>query len=377
MSKVRLGLVGAGRRSRFFCQLARKLPELFEVVSVLVRDPEKRERFAQEWKVATPDSMEQLVATKPEFVIVSVPRAVAPTIIKGLFDLHMPVLSETPPAADLQGLTWLYQQTEGGRHVQVSEQFYRFPMHAARISVVESGVLGRITEAQVSAAHNYHGISPMRKLLGVYFEPAIITTRFFNGIMAVREEGGAETVEEKQTLAHFDFGDKLGIYDFCFSQYDTRIRASRVLVRGERGEICGTTVRYLDQDFKPVIVELVRHDTGNDAHLRDIYNNRICSETTNSAWSCPKDCHHEGITLGKKWVYRNPFVSTCLSDDEIAAAHGLQKMAEHVQGGPSFYSLAEASQDHYLHLMMVQAVATGKPVATEPQVWSSWLPTKE
>ena len=62
-----------------------------------------------------------------------------------------------------------------------------------------------------------------------------------------------------------------------------------------------------------------------------------------------------------------------LSDDEIAVATCLQKMAEYVDGGPHFCSLAQASQDHYLGLMMEQAIATQQPVETQSQVWSQFL----
>lgn len=371
MSAIRFAILGAGRRARFFLRLARKLPQLFEVSSVLVRDAEKRKEFAQEWGVATCESLSELVSTEPKFTIVGVPRTVAAALIKDLFDLGMPVYSETPPAADTEGLVWLYEQTAKGRMVQVAEQFHRFPMHAARISLVESGLLGRITEAQVSAAHNYHGISPMRKLLGASFEPVTITARTFKGSIIVGRKEASAAKEEDQTLAFFDYGDKLGVYDFSFFQYDTSIRACRVTVRGDRGEISGTTVRYLDDDLQPVTAELVRHDAGNDAHLRDAWGNRVCSETTHSAWGCPEGCFHEGVTFGDGWIYRNPFVSACLSDDEIASAEGLQKMAEYAEGGPSFYSLAEAAQDHYLHLMMKKALDTGTAVTARSQVWCS------
>jgi hypothetical protein len=45
-------------------------------------------------------------------------------------------------------------------------------------------------------------------------------------------------------------------------------------------------------------------------------------------------------------------------------------MAEYVEGGPSFYSLAEAVQDHYLGMMIEEAAETGMPILAEPHVWS-------
>lgn len=45
------------------------------------------------------------------------------------------------------------------------------------------------------------------------------------------------------------------------------------------------------------------------------------------------------------------------------------RMSEYANGGPDFYSLAEACQDRYLDLMMEQAIESGEKVRTEKQAW--------
>jgi hypothetical protein len=52
-------------------------------------------------------------------------------------------------------------------------------------------------------------------------------------------------VRDSQTIATFDFGERLGILDFADEQYFSWIRGPRFLVRGERGEIHGLDVRWL------------------------------------------------------------------------------------------------------------------------------------
>ena len=46
------------------------------------------------------------------------------------------------------------------------------------------------------------------------------------------------------------------------------------------------------------------------------------------------------------------------------------KMAEYVDGGPDFYSLAEACQDRYLDIVLEQAQESGEEVTTTTQAWS-------
>ena len=109
---------------------------------------------------------------------------------------------------------------------------------------------------------------------------------------------------------------KLGIYDFTGEQYFSWICSSRVLVCGERGEINNTT-KYL-KDFKtPIEFELRRQNAGENGNLEGLY--------------------FKGVLAGEEWIYKNPFIPARLTDDEIAVATSLKKMAEYVQTGKSFY----------------------------------------
>jgi hypothetical protein len=45
-------------------------------------------------------------------------------------------------------------------------------------------------------------------------------------------------------------------------------------------------------------------------------------------------------------------------------------MAEYVTGGPDFYSVAEAAQDHYVSLMIQRALASQETVRTTVQPWA-------
>ena len=85
--------------------------------------------------------------------------------------------------------------------------------------------------------------------------------------------------------------------------------------------------------------------------------------------------YHKGMLGGDSYVSRNAMsfgtVQPRLTDDEIANAVTLDRMAHYVQTGEPFYSLAEASQDRYLDLLIAEAAATGKEVSTTQQVWAS------
>jgi hypothetical protein len=151
-------------------------------------------------------------------------------------------------------------------------------------------------------------------------------------------------------IAQLDFGDKLGIYDFTGDQYFSWIRSPRLLVRGERGEINNTQVRYLANFRTPVTLELTRQNAGEDGNLEGYY--------------------HKGIMAGNEWIYTNPFSPAHLSDDEIALASCLSKMDHYLEGGPELYSVAEAAQDRYFDLMIERALTSSQPVRTTAQLWA-------
>ena len=353
MTASRFAIVGGGWRAEFHLRVATALRERFDVTGVFTRDAARRAAIGSGFAVPTSDSLKGLLSTEPDFVVVATPWAVTPDLLRALTDRGMPVLAETPPAPDLDGLRALAPLARTGR-IQVAEQYQFQPLHAARLAVARSGRLGRISQARVSAAHGYHGVDLIRRFLGLDREPLTVTAhRFVSPLIAGPDRAGPpaeeRVVESEQVVAFLDAEDRLGIYDFTEDQYFSWIRRTRVLLRGDRGELDDRSVRWLMDHQTPVVDELTRHDAGQDGNLEGF--------------------HHKGITLGDEWLYRNPFVPARLSDDEIAVATCLARMGEWLQGGPEVCSLADAAQDHYLGLCIDEAARTGLPATISGHVW--------
>ncbi|GHO83275.1 Gfo/Idh/MocA family protein [Dictyobacter formicarum] len=357
MNPIRFDIVGGGFRIQAFLRIAYLMPERFQVGGIVVRDEAKGQAIEEKWHVKTYRTLEELLpASERDFMFLSLPRSVNPLFIRQLVEQGIPVLSETPPTQDLKTLLDLYDFAQKRRaKIQIAEQYHFHPLNAARIALAHSGKLGTISQAQVSVGHDYHGMNLMRKFLGIQFENAQIFAHEFTSPLAAGPTRAGLPAEDtnfpsQQVLAYLDFGDKLGVYDFCSDQYRSWVRSSRVLVRGDRGEINNTQVRYLEDILTPIQYELVRQDSNKIGNLEGYF--------------------HRGYMAGGEWIYRNPFIPGRLNDDEIAIATCLDRMASYVAGGPDFYSLEDAAQDQYLSLMIQQSLKTREPVKTSTQPWA-------
>ncbi|WP_129843382.1 Gfo/Idh/MocA family oxidoreductase [Streptomyces sp. RFCAC02] len=356
---VRFGLVGSGWRSEFFVRLAKALPDRLAVTGVVTRGSERGAEIEAAWGVPAYRSVDELVgaADAPEFVIPSVPWPVTPEVTKQLVRLGVPVLAETPPAPDAEGLRDLWRETGASGLVQVAEQYPLMPGHAARLALVREGVIGEVTSVQLSSTHGYHAVSLIRHLLGVGFEPATVSASAFTAPLAdpLSPAGWSDDLTPKQartTIATLDFGGgRSGLYDFTDNQWWNPLRARRMVVRGSLGEIVDDTVVRMADPRTPVESPLVRRATGTDLNLEG------------------RELRH--ISFDGRVIHRNGYTGASFSEDDLAVVDLTCRMGAWVRGaGPAPYPLAEGCQDHLLSLAIDESARTGRPVVTDREAWA-------
>jgi hypothetical protein len=339
------------------------------------------------------------------FIVIAVPQPANAAMLKTVVSSGVPVLGQTPSGWTLEELIALHSTiTLAGGKVQIAEQYHLQPIHQARLALISSGKLGRISQAQVSVATAYHGTSLARMYLGIGAEQCTVRAMFHDsplvdGIGRYGSASGGQTVDKRQgglrnavhgpkdgsevsvgdevanssqTLAWLQFDDgRLAVCDWSGDQYFSSIRSARVLVRGEKGEISNTTARYLPGDDEPAVeFELRRVDIG----PTEQWGNSLLGD------------FHRGYLGGSEWLFLNSFapprghesLEARLTDDELANARTLEKMAAYVRGtGPEFYSVADASQDRYLDLLIAEAAESGETLVAVPQVWAGHVSTPQ
>ena len=356
--KINFAVIGIGWRAEFFLRIARALPEQFQLAGVVSSREDKREEIRNKWGFKAYQSAEELLqAESPDFVVLSISKEAAAEVILKLVEFEIPILAETPPAANLAELIKLNQKLSKDYPIQIAEQYHLQPLHQAIYKLADSGRLGEVNYARISISHGYHAVSLLRKALGIKFENAEIEARFFEEpVVKGPDRSGLpdkkEIVSKSHEFAFLNFDGKLGVYDFERGQHRSWIRSQEILIRGTEGEIKNSTLKYLKDYQSPVELDLKRVEAGINQNLEGFY--------------------LKGITCGEDWLYQNPFLPARFSDDEIAVAEALVRMYKFLASGKSFYSLAEASQDQYLALKIKEAAAENKKIITQKQIWAEF-----
>ncbi len=354
---TRYAVVGAGWRASVFLRMVYLMPDRFEVTGVVTRRAEVGAELEAAWGVTTYRDLETLLAAdRPDFVVLSVPWPVTPELTRQLVAAGVPVLAETPPAPDADGLRALWHDVGSSGLVQVAEQYALMPLHAARLEVVGSGLIGSPTSVLVSSTHQYHAVALMRRFLGVGREAVTVGAQTFASELVdpITPTGWTHDTSAKPagtTLASLDFGDgRMGRYDFTDNQWWNPLRPDHLVVRGSAGEIWDETVVRMVDEVTPMTSRLERASTGLGMNYEGL------------------DLTH--ISLDGRVVFRNSFEGARLSDDDIGVATLLAQTGAWVRDeAEPPYPLAEACHDHLVSLALGEAVESGGRVRVEPDVW--------
>ena len=363
MDKTRFIIVGSGWRSLYYVRIAKALPDRFELCAMLCRTEEKAQRMACENNIHTTTSESECEAMKPDVVVVAVNKAsIAEVSIRGL-EKGFCVLSETPAALELPMLQKLWELHAKGAKLVVNEQYHLYPIYRALLSITESGILGEKSCLNCSLAHEYHGASLMRALLGIHqseqFSISAKTYEFPTTETLTRYDSFTDgrIAMKKRTVATIEFkSGKVVLYDFDGEQYRSPIRRNTMKLQGVRGEIIDNTVHYLDSENRPVTSSLVV-STRKVTTDYDNPNLKVIDEVT--------DISFEGKSL-----YKPQFGLCSLAQDETAMATMLERTVQYGCGGLSPYPLENALQDAYTMILMQKAVESGEKVYSEIQSWN-------
>lgn len=334
MSKIRFIIVGSGWRSLFYVRIAKYLPESFECCAMLCRSEEKAELMNRLYGVHTTVSAEECIDLKPDFAVVAVTKKDIFSVSRQWLYMGIPVLCETPLGQSEDEIKAAYGLLKEGFKIQVAEQYHRVPFYSAVIDLWKSGIAGEAYNITLSAMHDYHAASIIRKILGKGCESVKISGKSHQFVVTdtlSRNEAffdGRTSVRERARLT-FEYEDgKAAFYDFQSVQYRSTIRKKYINIQSARGEMTNGSVCYLDENFLPK--EAALETEGHDDFIKSI--------------------SFEGRKL-----YQNPFRAE-MPWDETAIALVMQDMKKFIDTGEGAETAREALIDSFYSVKMHEAL---------------------
>jgi predicted dehydrogenase len=253
MTPLRVAIIGTARRSDYlYGPLLQALPDT-ELVAVWGRSEASASQLGQSLGVPHFTDIDTLIReTSPDIGVVSVAYGANGQVGLMAVQAGLHVLLETPIAHHLSEADAIIAAAhENNVKIEVAEQFYRRPLEQIKLTLIDSGLFGRVHSAfNDFAGHGYHGISVMRSYLGFDARPTHVTgavqdyplTAHYSRLAGTR---GERTETQEHGIIHFE-GGQLGIFHWTSVGYDSPLRwwrSSRFLA--ERG-MGVTTGHYPD-----------------------------------------------------------------------------------------------------------------------------------
>ncbi len=171
----RFAVVGAGWRTLFYLRVVSALAHRFQVTGVLARSQQRAEEVHQAWGVAAIRDFGRVTV----FGAARIHRPVGASSGNGRVAgaaqqcryggiVRDPARCRPfwPPSSDGAG--------SRGARVQVAEQYQYQPLHAARLSLTDGGLIGDVSMASLAVCHDYHAFSLMRRHLRLRDEAAVV-----------------------------------------------------------------------------------------------------------------------------------------------------------------------------------------------------------
>ncbi len=342
----------------FFVRIAKKFPEQFRLKYMLCRNAKKAERIAREEGVRTTLSEAECESAGPDFVVAAVSKDSMFQVTKNWALKGFAVLCETPAGMNTDELAGLWELKERyGAKIQVAEQYIRYPVIAAGLKAIDEGKLGEPYGVRLSAAHDYHGASLIRHMLGIkpgdgpvqmrgkrYEFPVTQTDSRYGAVTdgSIKQWDRA-CIAMEFTTDRSAIG-KIAYYDFSGVQYHSFIRSRHLNVQGRDGEWNDTVLRYIGEGGLPVTEPILPYL---DPKYKEIETEEL--RRTASQW--------------------NPYLELDSVQDEYAIASMMLDMRAYLETGKEAYPLAEALEDAYAWILMDRAVRN-----PQKAVWAEDMP---
>ncbi|HEX2035370.1 MAG TPA: Gfo/Idh/MocA family oxidoreductase [Chloroflexota bacterium] len=346
MSRLRIALVGAGRRGAgAHLPVLSRLSDVYELVAVCDRDESTARQHASALGVRAYTSVRELLERETlDAADVVVPADAHHAIAVFLMERGVNVLVETPIAPTLALADLMIQAAQrNGVKLEVAENYYRAPLERLKAMAIDAGLIGDVSRIyRIFHEGGYHGMSLLRT--HARGRPvSIMGLSHTSPVVPITDRMQRHHRAERWSMAVVDFDNGV----MAVQLYSNVIHA-RSLGRGQVGisQIDGTAGTIVNDEV---------HVTPPEALASGARSVPLRPERVTRAEAGVEVL--EAIRLpGTEVVWENPLARYPLAERQVAVADELMSLAQAVQqDAPPAYGAAAARLDQEMNLAMLES----------------------
>jgi len=369
LQRLRLGLIGAGRRGQAHAATTRELPELYELVAVGdVNEASARAMAAPAGARAYGDVAELLSQERPDVVVIVTPPDSHHLVARIAAERGVHLLIETP-----LGLTRAMMDVIGeaadktGVQVEVGENYGRRPSERLNYAALRAGQIGRVVHLSAfNAPANHDSAYHIMSLFQRYTGAEVTEIRAYAHRTALNGSGDGGPDAESWIDAMLSYENGISASCSYVTSWTTPLRWGRpriITVEGTEGYI-------VTADGGMNTLHRLDHGAGRDIRLR-------VETGAGPAQKIPTRYVYDTIP---ELSWSNPFADRVLTDAEPAGiADGLARTAELVslhravsEGAAPEYGIAAARRSQELGIAIIEAARVGQPISSKLRAETLW-----
>jgi predicted dehydrogenase len=365
MARLRLALIGAGRRGRGdHLPVITRMADRFELVAVGDVDPEAAQVAAQHGARAYTSLRDLVRQERPDAAVVTVPGDAHHAVAWYLAEHGVPMLVETPiaptrPMADLMIEAAARNRVE----LEIAENYYRLPVERLKSAVIAAGTIGTISRLhRIFHEGGYHGMSLLRHHAGG--EPT--------SVLGIAHESPVIAHTDRMNRHHTREAWSMGVIDFtsgalAVMSYSNVIHA-RTLGRGQTGigQIDGTAGTILEDSI--YVVPPAAMETGARAVAHPIQRRTRSRDESASSGAGAEVLEALFVELPSGTItWENPFARYNLTEGQVSIADELESLVRAVESGRApDYGAERGRQDREMDLAMAESARLGRQPLSLP-----------
>ena len=258
MRRLKIGVIGVGRRSRAHLPVISRMTDMYDFVAVCDVQANRAKQVAEEYHVKAYSNVERMLEKEElDVVDIVVPGEAHHVIAKVVAEHGTSMLVETPIGVTLPCIDLMIKAADkAGVKLEVAENVWRFVEERMKAEIIKSGVIGEVSRAYVINTWGaYHAMNAIRNYVGFAEARRVVGFEQHSPIKEIKGRWGRSFTVDDWTKGVIEFENGIiGVHEISFVGWWTRLlRTTRYTeVDGSEGCIINNDVHLVENGMDKV-----------------------------------------------------------------------------------------------------------------------------